>query len=297
MVNKNEFLYGHYYAQFAKRNSSGFPVGQVADPETLADGIVFPALVLRNPTEFVPPAPTFTNVVDQGGQKIRSQALVGMESPGTATFTPSELNDIFTTMINNTTIDSTTVTGWDQIAENFNNTNFPAMFAMFTTRLQELDDDADTIVDKFKTWVIANAQISNTQNPTATQAGGTNPQLPQYTLTPRPSKTRLTGDTFKAAGMNVEDDKDYIYSIRSSNALTQATYTVKAIPDGSFTLPFLPLTDETVVTDKLFYNATTGAAIVPTTVTVATGAVVLPIIGLTQSDIISCVWETAFNTP
>lgn len=295
MTNLNEFLYGFYYGQVAKRTSAGLLAGQATDPETLADGALLDSLLLRNTTEFVPPQPTFTEVLDQGGQKVRSKAIVGVEDIAAGTLSLSELNDIFTTMMNNTVIDIATVSGWTQIAENLGNTIFPPMFAVFTTRVQEIDDATGAIVDKFKTWILPNMQITKTQNPTATQAGGTNPQTPQFQMVVRASATRITGDTFNDAGMLVEDDTDFLYSIRSSNALMFGAYIEKATPDGSFTLPFLPLTDETITNDKLFYNGTTGASITPTTVTVATGAVVLPV--QAASDHVIFAVETKFRLP
>lgn len=295
MANNNEFLYGFYYGQIAKRTSTGLLAGQATDPEALAQGALLDSLLLKNTTEFVPPQPTYTEVLDQGGQKVRTKAMVGVEDIASGTLSLSELNDILTTMINNTVIDTSTVSGWTQIAENLGNTIFPPMFAAFTTRVQEIDDDTGSIVDMFKTWILPNMQITKTQNPTATQAGGTNPQTPQFQMLARASSTRITGDTFNSAGMVVEDDTDFFYSIRSANAIMFGAYIEKAVPDGSFTLPFLPLTDETDTSDMLFYNGTDGAAIVPTSVSTTTGAVVLPV--QTASDHVVWALETKFRLP
>lgn len=249
--------YGAYYIFIAKRDSSGRPVGQVADPETISNATTMQPYLIQSIVSFTPetrPMAIFTN---RGGQRVISKRVAGVDDLGEATFTLSQRDEAFLALIKGTTVDTTTVSGLVETAGNVNQRNFPQLFVMIGTKVT---DDV-TGADYWQTDIYHNAQIYQPQAEGISQDAGTNPNPLTFNLIPSASTKHISGRSFSSSsGLYVTGDSDAVTSIKSNYPLAFTSFKAAAA-SNTYALGYRPIyTTASGATDNSFTkNGTTFA--------------------------------------
>lgn len=280
------FRYGNYYMQWCFRSSAGYPFGTNSDPDNASDGSTTHSYVSTNPIDYAAPQPSFARAIDRGGQKIRAQKDMGVTEFGEGTFSMSEMDAQLWAYWTGSTLDTTTVTGWEMLAMNVNQVTTPAGFVIFTSKAY----DYESASDKWSHWVYPNAQVRITP-PGSSQSDGENPNAWELTLIPNTSTRFLTGHLFSALNMTVVDNTDIGVHIRTAKPIAITTYVEAATPANAYTVGYRPSSASVDDSDKIFTkNGVTDTA---TSISATTGGVVTS--GLVQSDISVVVYETAYT--
>jgi hypothetical protein len=283
-----DFQYGAYYLQIARRDANGYPKGIVSDPDTVANDTTMHAYLMSNIISFTPPVPTRELATDRGGQTIRAQADMGVSDFGIATVELSEFDDVFNSYITNTGVEATNPSGFRQAAMNVNNVDVPSWFVVATAQVQSRS--GSTITKKYRHWVLPNAQI-RPATPAISQNGGVNPNPLSYEIVPNTSYRTLTGELFSATDMSVEFDNDIMYTILSTYPIGITSYTGNNATPETFILGYRPLTTQATTSDKLLTQ--NGVADTISTLSVTTGVVTTP--QGTAGDIFVCVYSTIYQ--
>lgn len=281
-----DFLYGMYYLQWCFRDSNGYPMGTVTDPDNVADGTTTHSYLLSNPVEYTAPSPSFGRAIDRGGQTVRAQVDMGVTDFGEGSFSLSELDDTIWAYWNGSSVDSATVSGWRQVAMNVNNITAPPGFIIISTKAYDYENSANV----WSHWIYPNAQIRVTL-PSASQSDGENPNPWELTLIPNTSNRTLTGHLFSATGMNVTQNTDIGYRVQTAKQIAITTYVVDAVPTQTFSLGYRPSSSLVDNSDKVITQngVTDSVTSVNTTTGVVTGS------GLLQSEKIVAVYETEYT--
>jgi hypothetical protein len=279
--------YGAFYAQFAFRDSNGYPKGVQTSPDSVANDTTMHAYLMRNLISFTPHSPTRSLFTEKGGQRIISQADMGLNELGTAAFSLSSFDDVFNGYITSSGVEATNPSGFRQAASNANNTDVPNFFAAFTAKVQS--KSGSTLSSRWKTWVYPNCQIRSAI-PGISQNDGVNPNPLDYEIVPNFSGRTLTGELFSATDMSVEDDQDAFYVIDSPYPIGITSYTANAANPETFTLGYRPVTTQATTSDKLLTQ--NGVADTISTLSISTGVLTTPT-GV-AGDIYVAVYSTNF---
>lgn len=285
------FNHGAYYAQWAFRNSDGYPMGVQTAPDSVGNDVEMHAYLIRNMRNFTPPTVTFGEVSERGGQKIRGKFKTPATEISNATFELSSDDPVLRTYSNGTSIDSGSPAGWKQYGMNANIAVFPAAFMVFSTRTMIIDDVAQTTTYGWKHYICPNAQLELQQS-NITQEDGDTPNPITGTVTLNKAFRALTGELFSATDMNLTEDNDYFYVIETLNpiAITSYTATGSANPE-TFTLAYLPLTTQATTSDKLLTEEGVTDAI--TALSISTGILTTATAGA-AGNIYVIVYETDY---
>lgn len=216
---------GFYYAQYATRNSAGYPMGQDSTPNAVTALDVKNALLLTGPVSVTAPSVTRERATFRGGQKALGQRSLGVSDFGTFELTLSAYDELFHTLISGGSADTTTATSVTITAPNSNNGDLPTGMLLLT---QGFTTDAGA--QEFITWIYHNVQIEPTV-PGATQSGGENPNPLTYTVIPNVATRTGFGMPFSSTGLAVTDNSDICVALRGADPFALTTY----IDDGSAT--------------------------------------------------------------
>lgn len=266
----NDFLFGAYYVQIARRDSDGYPMGVETDPDNPANGLNADAYLLRNVRSVTQPQPSVEYVIDRGGQKIRTKKYLGITDFGEATLELSERDDLFHSYVTGTTIKTNYPSGWRQTVRNVNIETPPSWFAIVSVQAERVDDVNNTITPKWFHHIFENVQFIP-QEAGATQNGGDTPNPLVYNMVVNRSYRHITGELLENAGFNVTANADIYATIESDNPIALTTYVEKSSPDGTFNAGYMPLTT-TTTGDKCLTKEGTQVAI--TSASITTGEVV-----------------------
>ena len=281
---------GAYFVQVAKRTAAGYPVGTVADPETITANTTSSALFVGSLDSFTPPVPTTEFAVDRGGQAVRGSMALGNSDFGSATIQLSEFNETLNALIKDAAVDLTSVVGWASSPANVAQKHFPRTVTMVTGRAWSDTDGADY----WLTWVFHNCQWMEASGGGTSQASGVNPNPVSYTLNLSKSSKFFTGVAFsETAGQYVVGGTDAWTKIRSRYPLALTTY----VADGSattFILGYRPYysTVTTGNNDNSFTK--NGVATAPTSCVTSTGVVTIAAAG-DSGDVHVAVYPTEFT--
>jgi hypothetical protein len=289
LVPATGMIAGAFYVQVAKRNSSGYPVGTVADPETIAADTTSSSLLIGSLDSFTPPTPTTEFAIDQGGQSLRGSIALGNSATGTPAIVLSEFDETLHALIKGTAADATSVDGWLFSAGNVQQKIFPQLTTLVTTKILNIDDGSEY----FHTWVMYNTQWQDAGGGGASQASGTNPNPLSYNLNLSMSQRNVTGVALsESSGMQVVDGTDAWCKIRSRWPIALTTYIADGI-ETDFILGYRPVFS--TVTDGKTDNSFTinGVATAPTSVDTSTGVVVIAAAGSAQ-DVHVAAYQTKF---
>jgi|GEM_PF-2436075 len=260
---------GAYYILIAKRDSNGYPVGQVADTETIANTTTMQPLYIDSLIDFTPETPTEVTLTNFGGQRVISQTTLGTNSLGTATFQLSEYDERLIPLLNNSVLDVVEVDGFAETAENINQSTFPRFFVMVGQRFTNTTNGAD----EWRMRIYHNCQVRPANRGNISQAGGENPNPTSFVITPSTSTRKLSGRVFSATtGLKVEKASDSVTIIRALYPLSFTSHKAAAADTG-YVLGYRPIfaTATGATNNSLTKNGTTLSA---TSVTIATGAIV-----------------------
>jgi hypothetical protein len=240
----NDFLYGAYYVQIARRDSDGYPMGVLSTPDSPVNGSVYSAYLMRNIRNFTQPQPSVEYVIDQGGQKIRAKKFLGITDFGEATIEFSERDDVFHSLITGTSVVTDYPANWRQTARNINIETPPSWFMIGSVQSQQINDITGVIEDKWFHHIFLNVQFF-AQEAGASQSGGNTPNPLVYNMVVNRAFRGITGKTLEDAGFNVVGNSDTYTTIESDHPIALDTYIEAGSPDGTFTAKYLPLTNAT----------------------------------------------------
>jgi hypothetical protein len=280
---------GAFYVQVAKRNSNGYPMGTVADPEVVAADTTTSSLLIGSLDAFTPPAPTTEFAIDRGGQALRGSIALGNSATGTPSITLSEFDETLNALIKDTAADVTSVDGWLMSAGNVQQKIFPQLITMVTTKILNIDNGSEY----FLTWVFHNSQWQQASGPGASQASGVNPNPVTYNLNLSMSQRNFTGVPLsESSGMQVVDGTDAWTLVRSRWPIALTTYVADGV-ETDFILGYRPVFS-TVTTGNVDNSFTiAGVATAPTSCDTTTGVVVIAAAGSAQ-DIHVAAYQTKF---
>ena len=265
-----QWQYGLYYVTFARRNSSGYPVGLAADPENLTADTIYHAFRSNKPIEVTFPQETYETATERSGMATRGQADLGVADWGTGTLVLSRFMETLNAQFTQSTADTTSTTNWMQIARNILQTDLSNWFIMFTSRSQDTSGNS-----WYNHWVFPNVQIRRPQT-SLNQSGGQNPQTFTHEFVPTLSDRALTGELFSGMSMTQVDDKDTQYYIRTQYPLHITTW----IADGTettFETQYVPVSTAVDQSDHAFTK--NGTTTNPSSLVVATGQVTVAAAG------------------
>jgi hypothetical protein len=265
-----EFQYGVYYLQVMFRDDEGYPMGQDTSPDTVSNDSTTHAYLIQSPVTFTHPQPTFELVTDRGGQKIRAQADLGVSDFGEGSFELSEWNDVLHAYITGGTVDAASVTGWRQSAYNVNKVVKPRFKLIVSMKTLEVNETTQVVSDKWIHYCYNNVQIRPALA-NGSQNGGVNPNTLSYTFVPTNDTRHITGELLSGMAMTVEENKDLVIMMVTSNPISVTTYIEHGTPAGAFVAGYRPLTTHATTTDK--FATTEGTSVSVTACNVTTGAV------------------------
>lgn len=273
--------------QIAKRNQAGYPVGTVADAETIAVNTTMNAKVIQGLRTFAHPQKTVTRAFDRGDMQIKGQMFLGVEDFGEGTFEVGGEDEVFDALNNSSGVDVTLATDMAHVPDNSNQVDYPPLFIMSSTRKQLRDGSF-----WYDNDVYLNTLVRKSTKPGASQEGGESPLPTIYSYVPSVSERLLSGHLFSASTMTVLEDTDTFVKIRSKYPLSWTTFKGNAVAT-TIQLPYLPV-----------YAGATGAAqnivtkngvtTAVTTISTTTGLVTLAAAG-TSGDLFIVLYQTNFT--
>lgn len=268
-------------------NSNGYPMGDLATPDSPVNGTTYHAYRARSFVGLTVPTPTRSLASFFGGQRFLGQIDLGINDLGTGELTLSKFEEAFVEMIANTNLDEATVAAWAMISPNENEPNLPAIGLLGSTKIR-MDDGALS----YAHVVLPNVQI----RPAPVSIGigdGQNPNNLVYGLVPSLATRTHIGALFSATAMQVYNDEAVSYVVRYNGRFHLTTHikdATMASSGASFILGYRPTSSATGSPNAFRDN---GLTEVPTTVSTTTGAVAIAA-GGAAGDIINATYPTNF---
>lgn len=273
--------------QVSKRNTAGYPVGTVADADTIANGVTSSAHVISGLRSLTHPEKTVVRAFDKGDNKVYGQMYLGVDDYGEGSFEVGAEDEVFDALIKKTVVDVTLASDMAIAAGNEAEVDPPPMFIIATTRKQLRDGSL-----WYDNQIYNNVQISKPSPAGISQEGGESPNPLTYNFVPSLSERLISGHLFSDTDLEVLEDEDTYTKIRSKHPLA-VTFFKGDASDVTIQLPYLPV-----------YSGATGAAqnIVTkngvtqsvTSISTTTGVVTLSAAG-TAGDIFIVLYQTEFT--
>lgn len=212
-------LAGFYHAQLMFRDSDGYPMGNLATPNSPVNGTAYHAYKLTGPVSCTAPSPTRELATFRGGMAILGQRALGTSDFGTFDMTLSAYDEVFEAYISGAANDivnggSANVLG----APNTMNTALPQFHLVLTAGWQDTSG-----TNRYMHWMYPNVQIYPAL-PSVTQDGGTNPNAIQYTVVPSLSTRTTLGYLFSATSVAVQESRDVVTRWRTDYPVSFTTY-------------------------------------------------------------------------
>lgn len=219
-------LAGFYYAQIMFRDSEGYPMGNLATPNSPVNGTAYHAYKLTGPVSCTAPAPTRELATFRGGMAILGQRALGTTDFGTFEMVLSAYDEVFEAYVSGASNDTTNGGSANVLgAPNTENINLPQFHLVLTAGWQ---DSSGT--NRFMHWMYPNVQIYPAQV-SVTQDGGTNPNAVTYTVVPSTSTRTTLGYLFSATSVAVTNSRDVVTRWRTDYPVSFTTY----VDDGEST--------------------------------------------------------------
>lgn len=262
----NSMIAGVYKLWVAMRDSSGYPMGDAADPNNVANGTTLHAYVVEAPVEFQPPQATYDTAQSRGGQRNRAQRDMGVSDLGTATVTLDHFDEKFHAMITGGLVDTTTLTSLSITAPNTQKQKRPRFVVGLSVGATTEAGD-----DEFLTYILGNVVFRAPAAPGSTQGGGVNPNPLQYEMVIDLSPRTGLGRLFSSMALDTAADRDTMIMVRAPYMMTVTTY-VGLNTDSGWTLGYLPTSSDATgaASNSITKN---GALEAVTSVSTSTGAV------------------------
>lgn len=233
----NGHIAGVYDINIGLRNSDGYVMGTIADPENPTDGTTSGMYRLKYPVEAGAFNPEAVIAQFYGGQRQRGNRNLGPGPLGSFAMTLTGYDEVFAAIMRDITNDTTSASEFVRSGFNAGQTRRPR-FALQMTMTFTTDDNENHFINVY----YPNVELSG-GGFGANQNGNQNPNPLEYTVSPDFSARTVTGHLYSAT-TQPEEDEDVGDNMRGPYRLYTTTY----IDDGTateVTLPFLPLTDDT----------------------------------------------------
>ncbi len=260
---------GFYHAQFSLRNSAGYPVGVVADPENIAAGTTSHAHKLVGPVE----ATAFTITRDaatfRGGQKVLGRRQLGVSDVGSFDITLSAFDETFHTLITGSSANTTLATANSITTPNVNEADPPQGMLLLTLGYQTTSG-----TNKYITYGYHNVQISEAEAGAATQNGGENPNPLRYTVTVSTAERTFFGIEYADLSLGATDDSDFFLRYVTAKPIG-LTYFKADASDTEFIIGYRPVVNEHAGARNVFSEDGVSAHASVSGVSTTTGAVTI----------------------
>lgn len=260
---------GFYHAQFSLRSSAGYPVGTVADPETIANGTTSHAHKLIAPVETTAFTVTREAATFRGGQKVLGRYDLGVSDVGSFDITLSAFDETFHTLITGSARDTTIASANSVTTPNINKTSPPQGMLLLTLGYQTTAG-----VNKYITYGYHNVQITEAEAGAASQAGGENPNPLRYTVTVSSAERTFFGMLYSATTLGATDNADF-YARYITAAPVGLTYFKADASDTEFILGYRPVASEHAGARNVFTEDGVSAHASVSGVSTTTGAVTI----------------------
>lgn len=229
---------GFYHAQFSLRNSAGYPVGVVADPETIAVGTESHAHKLVGPVEATALSIGREAALFKGGQKILGRRQLGISDIGSFDITLSAFDETFHALITGSSIDTTLATANSVTTPNLNEADPPQGMLLLTLGYQTTAG-----VNKYVTYGYHNVQITEAEAGAASQNGGENPNPLRYSVTVTSATKTFFGIDYADLTVGATDDSDFFVRYVTAKPVGLSYFKADA-SDTSFLVGYRPFVNE-----------------------------------------------------
>lgn len=285
-----QFVYQAQKVIAGKLSKAGYFMGDAVDPDNVTPGTQLNAYVIDYIVQFSEISPTRNTAVEESGGQVHGQVDMGTSDLGTFTMEVSrytyKLNELATGAKTNTT-------SWGGYAigsPNYMGRQMPRMLLAFQHGQQSRDPDSYGDLGTM-TYAFLNAQVNISHSGVA-QGGGTNPN--NITMTVKPSiATRLwNGVTLQSLDLGFE--KNMVLDLSTDFPWSITTYILEGgVDPETFTLPYLPISDDATGTDTNIITIN-GVAAPVTSVNTSTGVVTVPSDN-TAGDVLVIQYATDFT--
>lgn len=223
---------GFYQAFVCKRNTNGFPVGQAADPESIANSTPLHAYHLFNPVEATVPTPDFQQANFKGGQKYLGIRPLGVGAVAPFDLTLTGQDEKFNQLIGGG-FDETLASLTGISVPNTNKTVRPQLMLGLTIGFDNEEGEHIFVTSFYLNVTILPSYFAANQN------AGENPNPLSYRVFPQMSLRTPFGILFEDTTLNVQENKEFVLYWRTDYPVSLTTY-VAAAADTQFTLGYLP---------------------------------------------------------
>ncbi len=278
-------LAGFFQMFVMKRDANGYPVGNVADPESIANSSTLHAYHLFNPVEATLPTPDFQEANFKGGQSFLGTRPLGVGNVAPFDVTLTGPDEAFMDMIGSV-IDYTLATETGIIVPNTNKIVRQQMHLGLTIGFDNEDGE-----HKYLTMFYPNVTFTPSYL-AANQNAGENPNPLSFRVTPQMSLRTTFGMTFEDLPGNVQGNKDFVFYWRTTYPVSVTTY-IAAASDVEFTLGYLPHYDDIGGTYNIANLNGAAAAAEINTVSTSTGVVGIDA-AYGNQDIYNVAYQTEF---
>lgn len=265
MAATNMLVAGIYYLWIAFRDSDGYPEGSNTTPNTRTVNTAYHAYRVKHPVSFTPPAPSYETATRRGGMKLVGQRDLGLSDYGVGTIVLDSFDEQFHAYITETSVDTSTMSGWDITTAGDTESARPQLIVGLTIGVTT---EAGT--DEFMTVIFHNATIRPAK-PASSQEGGVNPNPLSYELVPNVSSRTGIGRLYSAMAFNIVENNDTFMLVRHDDPIFVSTYIANGVAT-TFVLAYRPTSsDATGAANNSITNE--GATLAVTSVNTTTGVV------------------------
>jgi hypothetical protein len=276
---------GLYYVTINRINSSFYPVGTAADPETITEQTTLNGLVVEWADNMAMAQPTMAVEKTQGGQQPGPSVNLGISDRGEATLTLAMNNEQLHQLVEGyTENDATTISDWLILAHNPRLDTHYDYMVIVSSKVT-----GDGITEHWMNKIYLNTKLQITEYMSVSQAAGTNSHMVTLTMTPNESTRTPWGALLSTTTLGLTQDKTDYLEIRTDAPLT-TTYYKGSVSDTGYTVGYRPTTDDVASVSNAFSKD--GVTSAPTSISTTTGAVVTP--SMAAGEIWITLYETLF---
>lgn len=266
----SRLLYGQWIAQIWRLDANNYPKGTLAAPDSPVAGTVYSPYVIPAPISYQAADDTFAEVSSFANTQLRARVQVALTDFANDTFTLSELDDTFDSLVMGYTNDVTTATSMRIRARN-SGRRTPRRFGLALTRASATKDN----VISYETIIKMNVQFRRAAGSNTSQTFGQNPDPLAYTVIKARNSRMPWGKAFSSSSnLVVDGNADDEISIQGPAPIMAVTY----VDDGAattFALPYAPDYTEHAGAYNIIYKNGTSASVTSisgSTVTITAGS-------------------------
>lgn len=210
----------------AKRASSGYYMGQAADPENVSNGTTTSAYYYDKAVDMQFMGLEYAMRTMRAGTRIWSSKVAGVSNIANSPLNLSAFDTVLDGLLKGYTPDTTTNSNHTILTRNANKIALQNFGLIAHIRF-----DRDNGAPMWLNVVKLNVQLMQTNGPTAGFGEGENPSPLEWQIKHDRSSKNILGQNFSAANARPTDDTDYEWYILSDYRFGLTTY----VDDGSAT--------------------------------------------------------------